>query len=130
MIGPRFAGNHVDDIPDYPSRSYQHNAGYRTVPWDDWVGMRQRAINFRAELAALRRQNIPLKLLAASAGFALIPTSMLSLFQTFEDWHGLTADDFRARYGREYDNEQILAIFRQAHASINEPLTRSTDRRE
>lgn len=70
-------------------------------------------------IAALRRGPVPLKLLASAAGFALIPTSVLSNLQTLEDWHSMTGDAFRAKYGREYDEEQILSLFREAHDSIN-----------
>lgn len=45
-----------ENIPEYPSRSYQHQAGYRTVPWDDWVGMRERAVRLTAELSASKAE--------------------------------------------------------------------------
>lgn len=36
-------------IPDYPSRSFQLDGGFRTVPWDDWVGMRRRALDLERD---------------------------------------------------------------------------------
>lgn len=48
-------------IPDYPSRTFQLDKGRRVVSWEDWCGMRQRAIDateaLEAELAALTSEN-------------------------------------------------------------------------
>lgn len=32
-------------IPEYPSRSFQHEGGARTVPWEDWASLRQQALD-------------------------------------------------------------------------------------
>jgi hypothetical protein len=55
-------------IPDYPSRTFQHDGGRRTVPWEDWQEMRRIALALKRERDALHLQVESLK--ADKAGSA------------------------------------------------------------
>lgn len=43
----------MTDIPEYPSRTFQHDGGRRTVPWEDWQAIRDLAAALKQERDAL-----------------------------------------------------------------------------
>jgi uncharacterized protein with HEPN domain len=54
-------------IPDYPSRTFAGADGFRTVPWDDWVGMRQRALDLAETVERLLNDPVRRDLAEAKA---------------------------------------------------------------
>lgn len=69
-------------VPDYPSRSFQHEGGRRTVPWEDWCDIQQRlkeAVEVIANLQAqsLRSEALPTMIELAMRGAPMIHDAVM-----------------------------------------------------